>query len=442
MRFIQRLQTVRLVASRFYDVPDTSEVDATGPTPLGIAAAGKFGDTSHMTKAPSRPEFIILIALMISIVALTTDIMLPALDQISADLGQADGQNSHLVVSILFIGFAVGQLFAGPLSDSFGRRPVIHGGYVLFLIGTFVCLLAPTFEILLAGRVLQGLGIAGPRIVAVAIVRDGYEGRSMARIMSFVMAVFILVPAIAPSIGQILINLSGWQATFVLLVVMAAVTWTWFSLRQPETLAPADRRKLSLRSIGQGIVYICKTRAAIGYTICAGIIFGPFLAYLSLAQRVFQDIYDTGEAFSLWFGAAALAIGSASIVNSRLVERLGMRFLSNLALVLTALVSGAFLLMIWSWDGLPPFALFLGWLLITFFGMGLLFGNLNALAMEPLGKMAGLGAAVVGSLSTVIALPLAYAIGEVLVDSVTPLVIGFGSAAALTLLLSLWAGAD
>lgn len=394
-----------------------------------------------MSNAPSRTEFIIMIALMISIVAMTTDVMLPALDQISADLGQTDDHKSHLVVSILFIGFAIGQLVAGPLSDSFGRRPVIHGGYVLFLIGTLVCLFAPTFDLLLAGRVLQGLGIAGPRIVAVAIVRDGYEGRGMAKIMSFVMAVFILVPAVAPSIGQVLITLSGWHATFVLLLIMASGTWIWFGLRQPETLARENRRKLSIKAIWQGIIVICKTRAAIGYTLCAGVIFGPFLAYLSLAQRLFQGIFDTGAAFSLWFGAAALAIGSASVVNSRLVERLGMRYLSNFALLVSATGSVSFLLLVVYLDGRPPFAMFIAWLMITFFCMGLLFGNLNALAMEPLGKMAGLGAAVVGSLSTVIALPLAYVLGEILSDTVTPLVAGFGIAATVTLLLSLWAGA-
>lgn len=395
-----------------------------------------------MTKTPSRAEFIILIALMISIVAMTTDVMLPALDQISADLGQTDMHRSHLVVSILFIGFAIGQLVVGPLSDSFGRRPVIHGGYVLFVIGTLVCLFAPTFEILLGGRVMQGLGIAGPRIVALAIVRDGYEGRAMARIMSFVMAVFILVPALAPGIGQILITLSGWHATFVLLLAMAGVTWTWFGLRQPETLARENRRQLSLRAIWQGIVVIFRTRAAIGYTLCAGVIFGPFLAYLSLAQRIFQGIYDTGAAFALWFGVAALAIGSASVVNSRLVERLGMRYLSNFALLVLAAGSVSFLLLIVFMDGNPPFAMFITWLMITFFCMGLLFGNLNALAMEPLGKMAGLGAAVVGSLSTAMALPLAYVVGEILSETVTPLVAAFAIAAVVTLLLSLWAGAE
>ena len=392
-----------------------------------------------MNKLPSRPEFIVLIAAMISLVAMTTDVMLPALSMIPNELGQDDPARGHLVISVLFAGFALGQLVVGPLSDSYGRRPVIHGGYLMFCLGTLLCLLAATFETLLMGRLLQGLGMAGPRIVAVAIVRDGYEGRAMARIMSFVMAVFIIVPAIAPAIGQMLISLSGWRATFTLLLIMAVITWIWFSLRQPETLPAEGRRALSLRNIAGGIAEIVRTPAAFGFTICSGIIFGPFLAYLSLAQQIFQDSYDKGEAFAFWFGAAALAIGAASILNSALVERWGMRFLSNIALCVVLVTASGFGAYIVSQDGLPPFAMFMGWLMITFFCMGLLFGNLNALAMEPLGHMAGLGAAVIGALSTAIAIPVGFVISEIYSGNVTPLVFGFALAALAVLLVAQWA---
>lgn len=395
-----------------------------------------------MTKSPALPEFILLIALMISLVAMTTDIMLPALGTIPGDLGSPAVHSGHLVVSLLFVGFALGQLGAGPLSDSFGRRPVIHGGYVVFVLGTLACLMARSFEMLLVGRVLQGLGMAAPRIVALAIVRDGHAGRGMAKIMSFVMAVFVIVPALAPSIGQLLISLSGWRATFGLLLAVAAVTWIWFALRQPETLAPAHRRPLSVRAILGGIGVILRTRAAIGFTLCAGLIFGPFLAYLSIGQRIFHEIYGAGETFALWFGAGALSIGVASIINSRLVERLGMRFLSTLALIWVIATAALFLVGVALAGGVPPFPLFMAWLIATLFPMGLLFGNLNALAMEPLGDMAGLGAAVVGALSTCMALPLAYLIAVSLGGTVTPLVLGFGLAALGTLMLSHWAGAE
>ncbi|MGJ8615557.1 MAG: multidrug effflux MFS transporter [Sulfitobacter sp.] len=392
-----------------------------------------------MKALTSRTEFIILIAFMISLVAMATDLMLPGLGMIASDLGQSDPNAGHLVISVLFAGFALGQLIVGPLSDCYGRRAVIHGSYTMFCAGAALSLFAASFEMLLLGRVLQGLGMAGPRIVSVAIVRDGYEGRAMAKIMSFVMAVFIIVPAIAPAVGQVIIALSGWRATFSFLLVMAALSWIWFSLRQPETLSLADRRVFTFKGVWQGIKMICQNRAALGYTICAGLIFGPFLAYLSLAQQIFQLSYDKGDAFAIWFGVAALSIGAASILNSALVERWGMKFLSNLALMWVILVAAIFMVVVLMSDGLPPFGFFMIWVIATFFAMGLLFGNLNALAMEPLGKMAGLGAAVVGSLATFISIPIGFAISENFNGGVGALVAGFGIVALAALLIGKWA---
>lgn len=406
-----------------------------------MRCSGDLGTRHLMKHPPSRTEFIVLIALMISIVALTTDIMLPALGTMATDLGQSDPNRGHLVLSVLFAGFAVGQLVVGPISDRFGRRPVIHVSYTLFILGCLMCLFASSFTMLLWGRVLQGLAMAGPRIVAVAIVRDQFEGRAMARIMSFVMAVFVIVPAIAPGIGQVLISIWDWRATFALLLIMAVLTWIWFGLRQTETLSPENQRSLSPSTIISGIMTILKTRPAIGYTLCAGAVFGPFLAYLSLAQQIFQGIFDTGEVFALWFGVAALSIGAASVTNSALVERMGMRFLSTLALCCVIAFAGVFGVIAISWNGQPPFALFMIWLVATFFCFGLLFGNLNALAMEPLGKMAGLGAAVVGAVSTAVSIPIGYVLSENFDNSVTPLVIGFGLAALVALGIGRWASA-
>ncbi|QFT59807.1 Bicyclomycin resistance protein [Sulfitobacter sp. THAF37] len=385
--------------------------------------------------APSLVEFIVLTALMISLVALTTDIMLPALDVIATDLGHPDPLEGHLIISVMFAGFAVGQLLVGPLSDSYGRKPVVHASYVVFCAGTLLCLLTRSFELMLAGRLLQGLGMSGPRIIAVAIVRDRHAGRRMARIMSFVMAVFILVPAVAPSLGQVLIAFSDWRATFTLLLVMACVTWGWFALRQVETLPKEARRPLSARNLLAGIREILTTPAAIGYTVCTGLIFGPFIAYLSLAQQIFQRTYDTGLNFTLWFAAGALSIGVAAIVNSALVERLGMRFLSNLALGGAVLGGTAFGALALATDGLPPFGLFMLWLICNFFFMGLLFGNLNALAMEPLGHIAGLGAAVVGALSTGIAIPVGTLISENYTGNLALLTLAFATSATVCLVL-------
>ncbi|MBT6094908.1 MAG: multidrug effflux MFS transporter [Rhodospirillaceae bacterium] len=380
-------------------------------------------------KAPTKPlsigEFVPMLALTVSLVAMSTDVMLPALDTIGRDLAVSNPNDTQLIVSMLFLGYALGQLLAGPLSDSFGRKPVVYLGFSIFLVGCLMSMLATDINLMLAGRVLQGLGVAGPRVVPIAIVRDGYEGRAMARIMSFIMAVFILVPTLAPLIGQGVFVLAGWRATFTLLFVMAVIALVWFGLRQPETLPPEKRRVFSVRNVISGIVEICTIRITIGYTITAGLIFGAFIGYLGSSRQIYQDAYNTGLLFPVYFGAAAIAIGAGSVLNAKLVMRLGMRRLSWSAMTFTTVSAAGFALIVHDAGGLPEFWLFMAWLMTLFFCMGLLFGNLNALAMEPLGHMAGLGAAFVGCGSTLVALPLAWFVGGSFNGGVLPLVLGF-----------------
>lgn len=390
------------------------------------------------SKPLSLPEFVSMLALMVSLLALSIDAMLPALGEIGRDLGLADSNDAQLVVTAMFLGFAVGQIVAGPLSDSFGRKPVIYGGYVIFIIGCVLSMAADGFAVMLVGRVLQGLGAAAPRIVSIALVRDGYEGRAMARIMSIVMAIFILVPAIAPAIGQGVMLVTDWRAIFGLLLVMAIIAFTWFALRQPETLAREARRRFSFRNVAGGVREALGYRAMTGYTLAAGIIFGAFVGYLSSAQQVFQSAYDTGQWFSVYFGAAALAIGAASIVNSKVVMRLGMRYMTWRALIGLTTISGLFVPVVMMGDGLPPLWVFMGWLLAAFFCTGILFGNFNALAMEPVGHMAGLGAAVVGSISTLISLPIGWLVGAAFDGTVMPLVTGFAVMGAVSLSVMWW----
>ncbi len=390
------------------------------------------------TKPLSTGEFVPLLALTVSLVAMSTDVMLPALDVIGQDLAVANVNDTQLIVSMLFVGYAIGQLLAGPLSDCFGRKPIVYWGFGVFLVGCLMSMLATDFTVMLVGRVLQGLGVAGPRIVPIAIVRDGYEGRAMARIMSFIMAVFILVPTLAPLIGQGVFVLAGWRATFTLLFVMALIALVWFGLRQPETLAPAQRRKFSVRNVISGIVEICAIRVTMGYTVTAGLVFGSFIGYLGSSRQIYQDAYDTGMLFPVYFGAAAIAIGAGSMLNARLVMRLGMRLLSWRAVSLTTVSAAAFAVVVHYSGGLPAFWLFMAWLMVTFFCMGLLFGNLNALAMEPLGHMAGLGAAFVGCVSTIIALPFAWIVGGSFNGGVMPLVMGFAVLGLASLVVMRW----
>ncbi len=383
------------------------------------------------------PEFVGLMATMVSIVALSTDIMLPALGQIGRDLGLAGANDAQFIVTSLFVGFGVGQLIAGPLSDRFGRKPVIYGGYVVFIVGCLCSIVAEGFWLMLVGRVLQGLGAAAPRIVTVAIVRDGYEGRAMARIMSIVMVVFILVPAIAPAIGQGVVAVWGWRATFAVLLILAATGSVWFALRQPETFPVEARQPVTVRMLIGGFRQVLGERVTVGYTIAAGFVFGAFLGYLSSVQQIYQATYGVGTLFPFYFGLVALAIGAASILNARLVMRLGMRVLTGYALMVLTGASVVFMPLVVAADGVPNFALFVGWQLVSFGCIGLLFGNLNALAMGPLGRIAGLGAAIVGAVTTLISIPLGALVGRLYSGGVTPLVGGFALLGAASLIAML-----
>ena len=337
-----------------------------------------------------RPgEFVPLVALLMALVALAIDAVLPALPAIGRDLGAPRRNDLQFVIVALFLGLGIGQIIFGPLSDGIGRKPAIY-----------------------AGRVLQGIGIAGPHTVTLALVRDRYEGRRMARLMSFAMAVFILVPTVAPALGQGIQWLGGWRAIFATFLAIAAIAFAWFALRQPETL-PADRRRpLSVQAIGGAVREVVQTRASFGFVLASGCIFAPFVAYLSSAQKIFQEAYRTGALFPAYFGVLALAIGGASLANGRLVMKYGMRRLAGTAAVSVTSVSVVALALAFAFDGLPPLWLFMAYLILVFLCIGLLFGNLYALAMEPLGHIAGVGAAVVASASTFISVPLSAIVGQ------------------------------
>lgn len=389
---------------------------------------------SRSDSGPGRVEFVIMIALMTSLMALSIDTMLPALATMGADLNVTDVQDTQLVVSLLFAGLATGQLLYGPLSDSIGRKPTIYIGIMVFLIGCLLSLFAPDFETMLVGRTLQGLGAASARIVPMALVRDQFEGRAMAKVMSFIMSVFILVPVLAPMIGQGILFVAEWRAIFVFFIVLACVATLWFGLRQPETLPKGLRRPFSVKHILSGFSYCLRDRITLGYTLATGCIFGPFIGYLGSSQHVFQDIFGTGEMFAVWFGVGAISIGAASVVNSQLVMRYGMRRITRSGLAVTVIASTIAAIIFAS---APPNLLgFMIWLMIVFFGTGICFGNMNALSLENMGHMAGVGAAFVGFTSTMIAVPLGITIGSLLGDSVLPLVIGFAVLPGTALALS------
>ena len=373
-----------------------------------------------------------------SITAFSTDAMMPALPQIGSALDIPNTNDRQLIISTIFLGMALGQLFFGPLSDKTGRKPPVYIGYIIYIFGSILSVFSINFPMMLAGRLLQGIGVSAPRAITLALVRDRYAGRMMARVMSFVMTILILTPMLAPSLGQAVMGFFGWRGIFVSFVVIALLTLIWFTLRMPETLTPERRAPFSPQRILNATTFIVKNRIAFGYTVSAGLVGGAFLGYLNSAQQIFQEQYALGELFPIFFGIISISIGLASFLNARLVMHLGMRFLVkwSLRIIFGLAVVAFFVTMMTS--GQPPLWLIMTYLMLTFFCIGLLFGNQNALAMEPLGHLAGIGAAIVGSTSTLIQLPLGTVIGRSYNGTVFPLIIGLAALSGLSILVVHW----
>ncbi|MFZ5677777.1 MAG: multidrug effflux MFS transporter [Pseudomonadota bacterium] len=394
-----------------------------------------------MTPSPSRAgaEFIALMALTFSLIAMSIDSMLPALGDIARDLGAGNPNDRQFVLTAFFAGLTLGQFVYGPISDSTGRKPAMYAGFGCFIAGGLICALTTDFSVMIMGRVLQGFGAAGPRIVGTAMVRDLYAGRAMARVMSFVMAVFIMVPILAPSIGQLMLLVADWRGIFYGLVLVGVINFAWLAARRPETLEPPARARLSLANILRSAREALGNRITLGYTIATGFIFGAFISYLGMSQQIFQDQYAAGKLFAVYFGVLAAGIGCASITNATLVTRFGMRTLSKLALRAACLWSLGFLVIALLLGGHPPLWFFLVFMVVLFFCNGLLFGNYNALAMEPMGHIAGVAAAVIGAGSSLIAVVAGTLIGRLYDGTVIPLVAGFAVMEIAAFLVTEWA---
>ncbi len=395
--------------------------------------------TQARTYTPGYREFISLMAVIISITALSIDMMLPALPDIGRDLGAAHPNDAQLVISVLILGLGIGQIFSGPLSDRFGRKPIVFSGFLIFTLGCLLSIFSRQFSVMLIGRLIQGIGVAGPRTAIVALIRDQYDGRAMARIMSAVMAVFIIVPAIAPALGQMIMLTTHWRAIFGVLIIQALIALTWFTLRQPETLSRQHRIPFSPNRILNGLVEVCTNRLSLGYTLAAGFMLGVLLSYLNCAQQIFQDIYHLEQQFPFYMALIALSVGGASFVNSRIVMRLGMRALSYRAVIFFILLMILYLTATIQMGGHSPLWFMMPCFMLSFFCLGILFGNLNAIAMIPLGHIAGIGAAVIGSLSSLISSPLSVIIGGYYNGTTLPLAVGFVILGVFTLIVMYWA---
>jgi MFS transporter, DHA1 family, multidrug resistance protein len=388
----------------------------------------------------TRPaEFIALVAALTAMVAMTIDAMLPALGTIATELGARHPNDRHLIILMFFAGLSVGTLVFGAISDSSGRKPAIYVGMAFYLVGALLCFFATSFPMLIVGRVVQGFGAASPRVVSMAMVRDGAKGADMARIMSYVMSVFMLVPIVAPTIGQLVLNVANWRMIFLGFILMATLTTLWLHFRQGETLPVERRSEFKATALWASAKEVLLHPVSLGYTLANGFVFAAFNIFLSTSQQVIGEQYGQGRLFPLWFAVLAVGIAIAMILNGRYVRQIGMQRISKWA-------TGAFLI---NWvvvlavclvtNGQPPFPLTVVFFFISFFCSGMTFGNYQAMALEPMGHIAGMAAAVSGAAASLIAITLGGSAARLYDGSLTPIAIAFVVFATGAVLISVWA---
>jgi DHA1 family bicyclomycin/chloramphenicol resistance-like MFS transporter len=369
-------------------------------------------------------EFVVLIAAIMALNPLAMDMMLPALPEIGAAFRVTDANHLQTVLSTFLLGFGVGQFVIGPLSDRYGRRPVLIGGMILYGIASALTLIAPSFETLLLARALQGVSTAATRVIATSVVRDCYVGRRMASVMSLAQMIFISVPVLAPSLGQLVMFASHeWHSVFVVLLLFGVVILGWTALRLPETLDEEKRKSLALWDVLGYFRETLTNRQTLGYALAAGCLMGTMFAYVFSAQQVFTEIYRLGSRFPLAFAAIALGVAVAGFVNARIVGKLGMRVISHAALI--GFMAASLIMIIAANLDVLVLPLYMLLATITMFTFGLMISNFTALAMEPLGHIAGTASSLYGSITTLIGIAFGSAIGQAYDGTMIPLTTGF-----------------
>ncbi len=375
-------------------------------------------------KQKTNLEFIILMALLMSVVALAIDAILPALNIIGADIGITNFKDNQLLIIMIFLGLGIGSLFFGPLSDSLGRKPIVFMGFGLFIIASLICIFSKNLETMIVGRILQGIALSAPRTISIAMVRDTYSGDYMARIMSFITVIFLLIPIIAPALGKFILDFYGWKAIFYTQMFFGIFVSVWFWIRQPETLDKPNRIHFSSAIFINGTKELFKFPATIGYTIISGFITGSFMVYLSTSQQVFEIQYQLTDEFPFIFAGLAISIGLATFLNGTLVLRFGMKRLVTISMIAFLIISLLYVVLFYGKSN-PSVIVLLTFFGLQFFSIGFLFGNLRSLAMEPVGHIAGIAAAITGFISTLMAVPISAYIGNFVEDTALPLFIGF-----------------
>ena len=391
-----------------------------------------------MGKRLSLGEFVALIALLFALIAMATDAMLPALGLIAADYDLPDANQAQLVITVFILGTGLGQLVAGPLSDAFGRKTILGGGILLFFCASIFPLVTGSFTALLAARFVQGLGISAPRSVGVAMVRDIYKGRQMARVMSLAMMIFVVAPALAPIIGQSIMLQFNWRMIFVFVMAVSLTCFFWLILRQEETHPVANRRPFRAAILWNGFGEVLTNKRVMISMLAVSMVYATLFSYLSMAQQNFSIWLDAEAKFPIYFAIISLFGAVSNAVNARYVERVGMWLISTIALFANFILALGFGFAIWL-NILPEQWLltsFIIWSGCFFFFNVMCFGNLNALAMEPVGHIAGLAASIVGATSTTICVIIAIPIGMMFNGTGLPLIFSTAILCAVALVIN------
>ena len=386
----------------------------------------------------SRTEFTLMMSMVMAVTALAIDMMLPAFGEMRASFGLADDSNTiALVVTLFLLGLGFGQPLWGPLSDALGRKTILYAGLGVYVLGAVGAALAPTLPLLLAARFVGGFGAAGPRVVSQGVVRDAFSGEAMAKVMSYVMAVFILIPIVAPSVGALVLAVGSWHMIFLVIAAFGIGVGIW-ALRLPETLPPARRLPLGFRRLGMAASRVLRSRFAMGLTVAQGVIFGFFASYLASSQLFIDDIYGLDSLFPFVFGAQAVVLGIGMLTNTRLLDRFGIR--SILTGVFTTYVVMTLVLLTASVasGGAPPFWMFVAILTPILFAHSLLIPNLRSAALIPMGAIAGTAAAVIGSITTLGGAIVGAIIDRTYDGTLIPFAIGGVIAACIALGMFTW----
>ena len=386
-----------------------------------------------MNPSKTTYRFIMIMAALMSLTALSIDAILPAMGLIRAKF-EVDARSGHWIITCVFFGLSLGQIFFGPLADSIGRKKVAYIGMAIFALGNLISFLASDYTTLLVGRFLQGFGASAPRVVSQAMIRDTSSGREMAKLMSFVMTVFIIVPVLAPILGQVIIWIAPWNFIFLALIVYGLLVISWLAFSQPETLN--QPRSLDFSTISNGFSEVFQNKVTLCFMVSSGIIFGGLVSFLNMAQPLYQETYQVGDKFPFYFASIAMIIGVSSFINAKLVDKISPQVIVTYALIWVWAWSAIFLLISY-FNGSFDLITFLVFSIPTFGTYGFLFSNVNTLALMPMGHIAGTAAAAIGTCSNILAVIIGAGATYFFVGTPTPLITVFFLGATLNIFILL-----